>query len=223
MLRTRAGAYLASLRERFPGPVVADMLCLLRIQLELGIRAKGLLLAREVGLEAPVGEDVRANLRELRYLEAAIGRTGLLTLKPILRRSSRDLWEIYLLEKAGGRITLGSAVKKGLVAGSATSSSASLVPAFPTTPSVIDLFPGWSSRGTALGRGRPAVPLPPVLLARQHLAEPAQPEDGGVVLAHGRLESLAEARDLVGHVRVFVAAASALEVVAADEVPVAGR
>ena len=108
VLRTRAGAYLASLRERFPGPVVADMLCLLRIQLELGIRAKGLLLAREVGLEAPVGEDVRANLRELRYLEAAIGRTGLLTLKPILRRSSRDLWQVYLLEKAGGRITLGA-------------------------------------------------------------------------------------------------------------------
>jgi len=104
VLSTRAGAYLESLRARFPGPVVADMLCLLRIQLELGIRAKGLLLAREVGLEAPVGEDVRANLRELRYLEAAIGRTGLLTLKPILRRSSRDLWQIYLLEKAGGGI-----------------------------------------------------------------------------------------------------------------------
>lgn len=101
VLSTRVGAYLESLKAHLPGPVVADMLCLLRIQLELGIRAKGLLLAREAGLEAPVGEDVRANLRELRYLEHAIGRTGLLALKPILRRSSRDLWQIYLLEKAG--------------------------------------------------------------------------------------------------------------------------
>ena len=75
------------------------MLCLLRIHLELSIRAKGLLLAREAGFEAPVGEDVRANLQELRYLEGAIGRTGLLALKPILRRSSRDLWQVCLLER----------------------------------------------------------------------------------------------------------------------------
>ena len=75
------------------------MLCLLRIQLELGIRAKGLLLAREAGLHVPVGDEVRANLQELRYLERAIGPTGLLALKPIVRRSSRDLWEVYLLER----------------------------------------------------------------------------------------------------------------------------
>lgn len=100
VLRTRAGAYLESLKARFAGPVVADMLCLIRIQLELQIRAKGLLLAREAGLEAPVGEDVRANLQELRYLEKSVGRTGLLALKPILRRSSRELWQVYLLSRA---------------------------------------------------------------------------------------------------------------------------
>jgi protease PrsW len=100
VLSTRVGAYLESLKARFAGPVVADMLCLLRIQLELSIRAKGLLLAREVGLEPEVGEDVRANLQELRYLERTIGRTGLLALGPILRRSSRDLWQVYMLERA---------------------------------------------------------------------------------------------------------------------------
>ncbi len=101
VLGTRIGAYLQSLRARFPGETVADMLCLLRIHLELSIRAKGLLLARESGFEVPVGEDVRANLRELRYLEGAIGRTGQLAVKPILRRSSRDLWQIYKLQEAG--------------------------------------------------------------------------------------------------------------------------
>ena len=100
VLETRVGAYLESLKGRFSGPVVADMLCLLRTQLELGIRAKGLLLAREMGLEVEVGEDARAGLRELRYLEEAVGRTGLLALKPILRRTSRDLWQVYLLEGA---------------------------------------------------------------------------------------------------------------------------
>jgi hypothetical protein len=78
------------------------MLCLVRIQAELAIRAKGLLLARGAGLEAPVGEDVRANLRELRYLETSIGRTGLLALKPVLRQGTRDLWQVYLLKEAGG-------------------------------------------------------------------------------------------------------------------------
>ena len=102
-LETRVGEYLRSLKAHFPGELVADMLCLLRIQAELAIRAKGLLLAREAGLEAPVGEDVSANLRELRYLEKSIGRTGLLALKPILRRSARDLWQVHLLEEAGAR------------------------------------------------------------------------------------------------------------------------
>ena len=100
VLGTRVGAYLESLKGRLSGPVVADMLCLLRTQLELGIRAKGLLLAREAGLEIQVGDDARAGLQELRYLEGAIGRTGLLALKPILRRTSRDLWQVYLLERA---------------------------------------------------------------------------------------------------------------------------
>jgi RsiW-degrading membrane proteinase PrsW (M82 family) len=94
---SRVGAYLRSLKSRFPGPVVADMLCLLRIHLELSIRAKGLLLAREAGLPAVMGPEVRANLDELRYLERAIGPTGLLAMKPIRRQSSRDLWQLHVL------------------------------------------------------------------------------------------------------------------------------
>jgi len=98
--QTRVGAYLRSLTSRFPGSEVADMLCLLRIHLELSIRAKGLLLAREAGLPATVGPEVRANLEEMRYLERAIGPTGLLAMKPIQRTSSRDLWQVHLLAEA---------------------------------------------------------------------------------------------------------------------------
>jgi RsiW-degrading membrane proteinase PrsW (M82 family) len=100
---TRVGAYLRSLTARFPGPVVADILCLLRIHLELSIRAKGLLMAREAGLPVVVGPEVVANLEELRYLEKAIGPTGLLAMKPIRRQSSRDLWQLQVLADAGGR------------------------------------------------------------------------------------------------------------------------
>ncbi|HSD26237.1 MAG TPA: PrsW family glutamic-type intramembrane protease, partial [Vicinamibacteria bacterium] len=101
-LQTRVGEYLRSLKAHFPGEAVADMLCLLRIETELAIRAKGLLLAREAGLEAPVGDDARARITELRYLQRSIGRTGLLALKPLLRRGARDLWQVYFLEEAGG-------------------------------------------------------------------------------------------------------------------------
>ena len=96
---TRTGAYLASLTSRFPGEIVADMLCLLQIHLELSIRAKGILMAREAGLDMKAGDDVAGNLKELLYLEAQIGRTGLLAMKPILALGSRELWQIRLLQE----------------------------------------------------------------------------------------------------------------------------
>jgi RsiW-degrading membrane proteinase PrsW (M82 family) len=98
---TRLGAYLRDLRSRFPGPVVADMFCLLRLELELAIRAKGMLMAREAGLDVPVDSDVKARLQELSYLQASIGTTGLLALKPLRVTTERDDWHRYLLEQAG--------------------------------------------------------------------------------------------------------------------------
>jgi RsiW-degrading membrane proteinase PrsW (M82 family) len=97
---TRLGAYLRQLRSRFPGPVVADMFCLLRVELELAIRAKGMLMAREAGLDVPVGPDVQARLREADYLRASIGTTGLLALKPLRVSTGRDDWHRYLLRHA---------------------------------------------------------------------------------------------------------------------------
>jgi hypothetical protein len=73
----------------------------LRLDLELSIRAKGMLLAREAGLEVPVDDDLRARLVERRYLERAIGRTGLLALHPLHVTSGRDDWHQYLLRYAG--------------------------------------------------------------------------------------------------------------------------
>lgn len=97
-----AGEYLTSLRSRFPGPTVADMLCLLEIRLELALRVKGLLLAREAGLEVRPDPDVLANLRELRFLERSIGPTGRLAMRPLLPEG-RERWQIRLLEGRQGR------------------------------------------------------------------------------------------------------------------------
>lgn len=94
---THAGAYLESLRHRFPGPVVADMLCWLQIHLELGLRAKGLLLARAAGIDLPVDPAVRAAFTEMKFLEKSIGPTGKLAMLPLRRGSGRDLWQLQHL------------------------------------------------------------------------------------------------------------------------------
>jgi RsiW-degrading membrane proteinase PrsW (M82 family) len=95
IVETRAGRYLSELRQRLPGAVVADMLCLLRVRLELSLRAKGLLMARSAGIELAPDPDVKANIEELRYLEHAIGAVGMLAIQPLVRGSGR--WEQALL------------------------------------------------------------------------------------------------------------------------------
>ena len=100
---TRLGRYLTELKDRFPGPVVADMFCLLQLDLELSIRAKGMLMAREEGLEVVADEDVRSRLAERAYLHKSIGPTGLLALRPLQMTSDRDHWLRYLLKESGAR------------------------------------------------------------------------------------------------------------------------
>lgn len=94
---SKVGLYLQSLREKFEGPIVADLLCYLRLHTELSIRAKGLLMMRESGFMNKTGEQTRAKLEELEYLEKSIGATGKLAIKPFLRMSRKDLWQFYML------------------------------------------------------------------------------------------------------------------------------
>lgn len=94
---SRIGQYLSSLREHFEGPIVADMLCLIRIRVELSIRAKGLLMMREAGFAPPPDETVKAKFKELEYLESSIGRAGMMAIDPIQRWSSKDLWQLNML------------------------------------------------------------------------------------------------------------------------------
>lgn len=95
--QSRIGRFLNDLRQAFPGPVVVDMLCYLRLYTELALRAKGVLLMRENGLEVPVGERTREKFAELDYLERSIGRTGLLAMRPFLHMTRKDLWQLNVL------------------------------------------------------------------------------------------------------------------------------
>jgi RsiW-degrading membrane proteinase PrsW (M82 family) len=96
-LQTRAGKLLLSLTRAFPPSTVADMLCALRIRVELAMRVKGDLLKREAGFQVVPDEGTLARLNELRYLEKSIGPTGRLAMSPLLPKNSRDAWQLEQL------------------------------------------------------------------------------------------------------------------------------
>ncbi len=52
----------------------------------------------------PLQEDIKDKLNELKYLEKSIGSTGKLAIAPIFTMSSKDLWQLYILDqlKRGG-------------------------------------------------------------------------------------------------------------------------
>lgn len=91
------GQYLHALRARFSGAVVADLACYLRLHVELALRAKGVLMMRENGIDPGIDDLTREKFEELRYLEGAVGPTALLAVKPLLQMSRRDLWQLYML------------------------------------------------------------------------------------------------------------------------------
>jgi hypothetical protein len=95
---TPVGTYLTELRNRFPAPVVADMFCLLRLQTELAIEAKGVLMLRKQGIELEPREGLREEIAELHFLERSIGATGRLALQPLRKGGVRDTWEKHLLQ-----------------------------------------------------------------------------------------------------------------------------
>ena len=95
---SKAGEYLISIRSKFPPLVVLDMIMLLKIHLELSIRAKAVLMSREAGIAVKPTDEIREKFVELNQLEKNIGQTGLLTISPFLHTSKRDLWELHMLD-----------------------------------------------------------------------------------------------------------------------------
>ncbi|MFI5167075.1 MAG: PrsW family glutamic-type intramembrane protease [Thermoanaerobaculales bacterium] len=100
---THIGLYLRTLRDRFPGDVLGDMLCYLQMWVELSIKSKGRLLLREAGFQVPADPVLLDRLTELAFLEKTIGVTGRLALAPFLHGGSRGEWEVEMLRQSGGK------------------------------------------------------------------------------------------------------------------------
>jgi RsiW-degrading membrane proteinase PrsW (M82 family) len=96
---TPVGTYLTTVRQHFDPEVIVDMLCLLRLRAELGIRAKAVLMAREAGFDMESDPALPEKFAELRYLERSIGTTGMRALQPFIHTSTQDLWQINMLRE----------------------------------------------------------------------------------------------------------------------------
>lgn len=96
---SRIGNYLKSIQQKFPPAVVGDIICYLRTYLELSIKAKGILIMKESGINLPPDPEVEAQFTELEYLEDHIGKTGKLTIKPLLKLNNTDLWQLSMMRQ----------------------------------------------------------------------------------------------------------------------------
>jgi len=94
---SKVGHYLESIRDHFKPEVLFDMMCYLRLHTELSMRSTGMLMLRESGFEVEPDPEIKGMLEELQYLEKSIGPTGHRAVKPFLRMSSRDMWQLYML------------------------------------------------------------------------------------------------------------------------------
>ncbi len=66
----------------------------MRIFLELSIRTKSILMMREYGFDAPLDDKFHEKISELKLLEGAIGKAGLLLITPILDIKRADVWKL---------------------------------------------------------------------------------------------------------------------------------
>jgi len=95
---TRAGEYLASLKDRFSGEVILDLYCYLQLYLELSLKAKRNIMLRENGFPVLPEDGIRGKLAELKALHKRIGVVGEVALSPLIRMSYRDVWKLNLLQ-----------------------------------------------------------------------------------------------------------------------------
>ena len=96
---SRLGVYFDDVRGQFPPLIAADMLCYLQVHVELALKAKGMLLMQQQGVPRDPDPETGSLLAELTELETRIGHAGVSALSPLIHVSTRDLWQLHMLEE----------------------------------------------------------------------------------------------------------------------------
>ena len=92
LLESKAGRYLNTLKNKFSPLVLADLICYVRLYIELSMLSKGLLIMKEAGFVPPISNDLKSKLEEIKFLERNIGYTGKLAIQPIVYNEKGIGW-----------------------------------------------------------------------------------------------------------------------------------
>lgn len=99
LAHTDEGKAIEALSQRFPPHLARDVHAWISLQLHLVLRAEEVLLANERGETLPVGATEQAEFHRLDALGRRIGRAARHTLRPHLRFSRSDLYELHMLRR----------------------------------------------------------------------------------------------------------------------------
>jgi RsiW-degrading membrane proteinase PrsW (M82 family) len=94
LLNTPTGTFLESVKELFPPNVYFDIICYVRLQIELSVAAKTRFMLHEIGMDEPLEANKKelymSQFVELGELEKNIGPSAKMTIAPIVKLSPAD-------------------------------------------------------------------------------------------------------------------------------------
>ena len=94
LLNTPTGTFLESVKELFPPNVYFDIICYVRLLIELSVSAKTRFMLHEVGMDEPLEANKKelymSQFVELGELEKNIGPSAKMTIAPIVKLSPAD-------------------------------------------------------------------------------------------------------------------------------------
>ena len=103
LLNTPTGTFLESVKELFPPNVYFDIICYVRLLIELSVAAKTRFMLHEVGMDEPLEANKKelymSQFVELSELEKNIGPSAKMTIAPIVKLSPADTQALNKLLK----------------------------------------------------------------------------------------------------------------------------
>ena len=87
--QTKTGEFLLSVKDSFAPEVFFDVICYVKLNVELSIAAKSRFMLREAKLDLPLDEEqartIRDQYEEYRLLEKRLGQSARLTIAPVVK------------------------------------------------------------------------------------------------------------------------------------------